>query len=118
MADLDPPTEAERLEALRRKVDAARAERAAKTKSDEPPTTLANLSLRIGGEFGAAILVGAGIGYGVDVLFQTKPWGLVVGLGVGFAAAVVSVVRAVRSYNVTHPADANAPPVADDEDGT
>jgi ATP synthase protein I len=118
MAELDPPTEAERLEALRRKVDAARSERAAKEQAAEPPPTAANLGLRIGGEFGAAILVGAGIGYGVDVLFQTKPWGLAVGLGFGFAAAIVSVVRAVRSYNGAHPADANAAPVVDDEDGT
>lgn len=114
MADPDPSSEAERLDALRRKVAEAQAKRA--PKKEEAPQSAASLALRIGGEFGAAILVGAGIGYGADFLLKTQPWGLVIGLCLGFAAAVVSVVRAANAYNAQNPVDPNAPRAPDEPD--
>ena len=101
--------------ALRRKVEAARADRARRQAPAEP-TSAGSLALRFGGEFGAAILVGAGLGFGVDSWVHTGPWGLIVGLVAGFAAGVVNVVRTAQSYAKANPVDPDAPSVPDDEE--
>lgn len=99
---------------LRRRVDAARERDRAS--SSRPPDSPASLALRFGGEFGAAILVGALLGYGADIFLHTAPWGLVIGLGAGFAAGVMNVVRVAQSFNRANPPDPNARPIPDDED--
>lgn len=111
MADKKPPEDA--LRDLRRRVDAARGEGAS---ASAPPQSAASLALRFGGEFGAAIIVGALLGYGADYLLHSNPWGLVIGLGLGFVTGVVNVVRAARAYNRANPPDPNARPVPDDDD--
>jgi ATP synthase protein I len=111
MADKKPPEDA--LSDLRRRVSAARGEGASKT---APPQSPASLALRFGGEFGAAIIVGALLGYGVDTFLHTSPWGLVIGFGLGFVAGVVNVVRVAQSFNTANPPDPNAPSIPDDDD--
>lgn len=81
-----------------------------------PQQSAASLALRFGGEFGAAILVGALLGYGADYFLHSGPWGLVIGLGLGFAAGVVNVVRVAQSYSRASPVDPNAPSIPDDDD--
>lgn len=98
---------------MRRRVDAARG---TGVPNSQPAPSAASLSLRIGGEFGAAIIVGALLGYGVDALLHTGGWGLGVGLALGFVTGVVNVVRAVSAYNKANPPDPNAPRLPDDED--
>ena len=111
MADTPPPEDA--LDNLRRRIDAARVEDAS---SSPPPQSPASLALRFGGEFGAGVIVGALLGYGVDYFAHTPPWGLMIGLLVGFAAGVVNMVRVARTYSKAHPVDPNAPSLADDEE--
>ena len=53
--------------------------------------------LRIASEFIGGILVGAALGYGVDRLFDTTPFGLIFFLLVGFAAGVLNVIRGVST---------------------
>jgi ATP synthase protein I len=101
--------------ALKRRVDAARAAHARRDAPPEP-TNASGLALRMGGEFGAAVLVGAGLGYGADYWLQTSPFGLVIGLGLGFIAGVVNVVRASKAYANDHPVDPNAPSIPGDAD--
>jgi ATP synthase protein I len=113
MANKEPPPRDE-LSDLRQKVGAARAKEA--SKNDPPPDSAASLALRFGGEFGAAVLVGALLGIGTDHFLHTDPWGLIIGLGLGFAAGIVNVVRVAQSYSKAHPIDPNAPSVPDDED--
>lgn len=72
--------------------------------------------MRFGGEFGAAIIVGALLGYGADAFLPTSPWGLIVGFGLGFAAGIVNVVRVARTYSNANPVDPKAPSVPDDEE--
>jgi ATP synthase protein I len=47
----------------------------------------------LGLEFLSAVLAGCALGYGADYLFGTKPWGVAVGAGVGFAAGLTRLVR-------------------------
>ncbi|MGI9366214.1 MAG: AtpZ/AtpI family protein [Rhizobiaceae bacterium] len=51
-------------------------------------------AFRLSSEFIAGVVVGAGIGYLVDTLFGTSPWGLIFFLLLGFAAAILNVMRA------------------------
>jgi ATP synthase protein I len=111
MADKTPPEDA--LRDLRRRVAQARGEGVSTT---PPPQSPASLALRFGGEFGAAIIVGALLGYGADYFLHTSPWGLVIGLVLGFIAGVVNVVRVAQSYSRANPVDPNAPSVPDDEE--
>jgi ATP synthase protein I len=50
-------------------------------------------ALRLASEFAAGVLVGAGIGWGVDWLFGSSPWGLIVFLLLGFVAGVLNILR-------------------------
>lgn len=118
MAESNPPSggaSGDDPGALRRKVEAARAERARRQAPPEQ-TSAGSLALRFGGEFGAAILVGAGLGFGMDTWVHTGPWGLIVGLVAGFAAGVVNVVRTAQSLAQANPVDPDAPSLPDDED--
>ena len=64
-----------------------------------------SLGFRMAAEFVAAILVGAALGYGIDYLLHSSPWGLVVCLLLGFITGVWNVVRVAQAAN-----KANAPP--------
>ena len=59
--------------------------------------------LRIGTEFIAAVLVGAGIGYLIDLGLGTSPWGLLILLLMGFAAGILNVIRVVAQMNAASP---------------
>lgn len=111
MADKNPPEDA--LDALRRRVAEARGEDASAAPPHQSP---ASLALRFGGEFGAAIIVGALLGYGIDQFAPTSPWGLLIGLMLGFAAGIANIVRVARAYSQAHPVDPNAPSLLDDEE--
>lgn len=50
---------------------------------------------RLGSEFVAGVLVGFGLGYGLDATAGTSPWGLIVLTLCGFAAGVMNMLRAV-----------------------
>lgn len=60
-------------------------------------------ALRLGSEFVAAILVGAGIGFLVDLWLGTSPWILLVMLMIGFAAGVLNITRSVSEMNKAAP---------------
>jgi ATP synthase protein I len=115
MAEQNPPPEADPHRSLRRRLDAARGKRPGETPSRQEDSA-ASLALRFGGEFGAAILVGSLLGFAIDHFAHTDPWGLVIGLGLGFAAGVTNVVRLARAYNRAHPPDPNARSALDEED--
>ena len=74
--------------------------------------------LRLGSEFIAAILVGAGIGYLLDLWLGTQPWTMLVMLLVGFAAGVLNVTRAVAEMNKAAPPPKGPDPDLNDDDRT
>ncbi len=51
-------------------------------------------ALRLSSEFVAAILVGVGLGWAFDYAFDTKPFGMIGFLMLGFVAGVLNVMRA------------------------
>jgi ATP synthase protein I len=71
---------------------------------------------RLASEFVAAIIVGALLGWGVDSLFGTSPWGLIILLLLGFAAGVLNVIRATAEMNAQAAREPMPPSVPDDED--
>lgn len=75
-------------------------------------------ALRIGSEFVAAILVGAGIGYLLDLWLGTQPWIMLVMLLVGFAAGILNVTRSVAEMNraAPPPPGSDLGSAADDDD--
>ena len=67
--------------------------------------------LRLGSEFVAAILVGAGMGYLLDQWLGTSPWLMLILLLLGFVAGVLNVVRTAAEMN-----RAATPPTDTDEE--
>ena len=50
-------------------------------------------AMKVGSEFVAGVIVGFVIGYTIDRLFGTTPWGMIVFLLLGFAAGTLNVMR-------------------------
>ncbi len=48
---------------------------------------------QLSGEFVAGILLGGGFGWAVDYFAGWSPWGMIVGLLLGFAAGTLNVMR-------------------------
>ena len=71
---------------------------------------------RLASEFVAAVIVGAGLGFGIDRFFGTQPWGMIILLLLGFAAGVLNVSRATRELNAGTAMPPGTPPMADDDD--
>lgn len=59
-------------------------------------------AMRLSSEFIAAIFVGAGLGYLVDTLAGTSPWGMIVLLFLGFGAGILNVLRAAGKIAETN----------------
>ena len=51
------------------------------------------MAMRLGADFVAGVVVGAALGWGIDRLFGSAPWGMIVFLLLGFAAGVLTVLR-------------------------
>jgi ATP synthase protein I len=58
-----------------------------------------SLGLKYGSEFFGGVITGGGLGFIVDWLFGLSPWGLFIGVILGFAAGTLNVVRAAQSIN-------------------
>jgi len=55
-----------------------------------------SLGLRMSSDLVAGVLVGAAIGWGLDWVFGTSPFGLIIFLGLGTVAGVRNLLRTVR----------------------
>ena len=102
---------AERIARVRGTPDAASAQTARVNEA-----TGIGRGYRLASEFVAAILVGAAIGWGIDTIFNTRPWGIVILLLLGFAAGVLNIVRATAEMNARNAVPPNTPALPDDED--
>lgn len=57
------------------------------------------LAVRVGVELVSALMVGAGLGYGLDYWLGTKPWLMVVFFFLGAAAGISNVWRVVNGMS-------------------
>jgi ATP synthase protein I len=88
-----------RLDRLDHRLSEVRKDRRTQTDQSGSGAASANASamargFRLSSELIAGVLVGAVIGWGIDRLLSTSPWGLIVFFLLGFAAGVINVVRA------------------------
>lgn len=61
------------------------------------------MAMRLGSEFVAGVIVGFVIGYTIDRVFGTSPWGMVVFLLLGFVAGTLNVMRAAGVVTERYP---------------
>jgi ATP synthase protein I len=92
------PVSDDDLDRRRRQLDAALAARQPKQGSGSEGAKTDSASgyaaaLRLSSEFIAGILVGAAIGWVIDRVAGTSPWGLIVFLLLGFCAGILNVLR-------------------------
>jgi ATP synthase protein I len=87
---------ARRLDRLSRDLRAEQIEQAAA--NDPGPSRGGDYgrAFKLASEFVAGILAGGAVGWGIDWLAGTSPWGLIGFLLLGFGAGVVNVVRSSR----------------------
>lgn len=56
-------------------------------------------AVRIGTELLAALIVGGGLGWAADTyLFESWPWGMVIGLAIGVVAGIRNAMRVARNW--------------------
>lgn len=105
-AKQEPPS----LDEFSRRLDAARGDGAPPEDSNRSRGAALGRAFRVGSELLAGLLVGALLGLGLDTLFGTKPFLLLVGIFMGFAAGVLNVSRAFKAS--TEDAAGNGQPPA------
>ncbi|MDX8459065.1 AtpZ/AtpI family protein [Mesorhizobium humile] len=62
-------------------------------KDDAKAATGYGQALKLSSEFIAGVVVGVGLGWIIDRAAGTTPWGLIVGLLLGFGAGILNVLR-------------------------
>lgn len=84
-----------RLQRLGERLAHEKAARPSAGPLEERATTASGYArgFRLSSELVAGVLVGAGLGWLIDRLLGTSPWGLIVLLLLGFAAGVLTVMR-------------------------
>ena len=81
------------LKALEERLSTAKAKHSKSDTEENVDGSILGMAWRLSTELVVAVLVGAGLGFGLDKLFNTQPWLLVVGLGFGFATGIRGVLR-------------------------
>jgi ATP synthase protein I len=113
VADREKPSD---LEERRRVLDAALAARRPKGSGEGKDAEKGGAgeygkALRLSSEFIAGIVVGAGLGWFIDRMAGTSPWGLIVFLLLGFGAGILNVLRSAGQI-----AEFGSRPSKDDDD--
>ena len=105
------------LKALEERLSTAKAKHSKSDTEEKVDGSILGMAWRLSTELVVAVLVGAGLGFGLDKLFNTQPWLLIVGLGFGFATGIRGVLRVAAKMDA---ASAHIPIgediVDDDED--
>jgi ATP synthase protein I len=102
-SDPDRPTSDEadlsaRLRRLGDRLDQVRASQPTEPTPDARPARDGSAmarGLRLSSELVAGVLVGGGIGYGLDYWLGIRPWGFIVFVLLGFVAGIVNLMREV-----------------------
>jgi ATP synthase protein I len=98
-----PAPDPKELRELGNRLDVVQRQNAERDKS--PPPTSLGIAFRFSTEMVAALVVGGGIGWGIDWMtgrwspIHTKPWGMILFFVLGAAAGILNVIRAARELN-------------------
>lgn len=87
------PHHTERLRALEERIAKVKEGQGPKSSRGEEHFSQANMAWRMVVELVAGLLIGFGIGYGLDSLFGTTPILLVLFTGFGFVAGIKTMLR-------------------------
>jgi ATP synthase protein I len=55
-----------------------------------------SIALRLSGDLLAGLAVGGGLGWMIDQVAASNPWGMLVGFGLGFAAGMRNLMRTAK----------------------
>lgn len=80
------------LESLDARIKAAQSKYADDPREKEDHSAL-GMAWKLSTELVVSVLVGTGLGYGLDKLLNSSPWFMLIGIGFGFAAGIKSVLR-------------------------
>jgi ATP synthase protein I len=112
--------ERDRLAALEKRIEVAKAAAAPRRSAQDDKHRQVQLAWRMVIELVAGLLIGLGVGYGLDSLFGTMPIFLVLFVLFGFAAGVKTMLRSAKEMQdkAVQAVDpkANAARAADDEE--
>lgn len=97
--DRDRESFEQRLAAARDKAGLDGTRAGATHKSVAAGQRAVNLAMRLGVELVAAMVIAVAIGWGLDRLFHTRPWLMVLMVPVGMAAGLRNLIRAVGPRN-------------------
>ena len=104
----------ERLKALEERLEEVKRAHAPKPRVDKD-LSHGDMAWRMVIEMISGLGIGFGIGYGLDVLFGTLPWFMLIFTLLGFAAGVKVMLRSAQQMGKEPTAAAEAPEVADEE---
>lgn len=93
------PHDPERLRALEERIAKAKGALEPKTSRGEEHFSMANMAWRMVVELVAGLVIGLGMGWGLDKLLGTTPIFLVLFIGFGFAAGMKTVLRTAEEVN-------------------
>ncbi len=118
MSDEKRTSQKSDLEDLEQRLEEVRKRREKPQETEDNNGSLLGMAWRMSTELVVAVLVGTGLGYGLDKFLGTQPWILLLGIGFGFAAGIMNVVRAAEKMDA---ANAHVPlgeDLADEDDET
>ncbi|EKE71328.1 MULTISPECIES: AtpZ/AtpI family protein [Roseobacteraceae] len=100
------PHDPERLRALEDRIEKAKGALTPKASRGEEHFSQANMAWRMVVELVAGLLIGFGMGWGLDKLLGTTPLFLVLFIGFGLAAGVKTMMRTAKEIEAGQVADA------------
>lgn len=99
MTDRKQPPSLEDVEARLAAVRAQQDQEREKSERRRASGAAQGVGFKIAAELVASVLVGAGVGYGLDNWLETKPLFLVVMILLGFAAALMNIYRIMKGLD-------------------
>ena len=110
---MDDTDQKDRLGALEARIAAAKATHDTPTPRSDEHYSQAQLAWRMVIELVAGLGIGFGMGYGLDALFGTSPWLMIVFIFLGLAAGIQTMMRSAKEVQ----AKQMAAQAADAEEG-
>jgi len=104
------------LDDLGARLDAARHKHEDPAAEQTTDGSILGQAWRMSTELVVSVVVGLGLGYGVDTIFGSKPWGILVGLCFGFAAGIMAVLRTSAKMDAQNAGIPLGDDMPDDED--